>query len=72
MEKFNKEFNKNYEFLYNSNDYVAGSREALEYFDNSMTSEEKEILKQFVLYRGDFISSDREAIAFMFTLDSIN
>lgn len=72
MEKFNKEFNENYEFLYNSNDYVAGSREALEYFDNSMTSEEKEILKQFVLYRGDFISSDREAIAFMFTLDSIN
>ena len=30
------QFNKNYDFLYNSEAYVAGYDEALDYFDNTV------------------------------------
>lgn len=65
-------FNKEYEFLYEAESkgkYVAGTNEAVEYFDNSLTEEEKEILGEFSRYRMDVIASDREAAAFMFVLD---
>lgn len=70
MKKLNDLFKEEYDFLYaNADSYVAGSNEALNYFDNELTAEEKEILKEFIEYRGDFISSDREAIAFIFALE---
>lgn len=74
MEKLDKEFRKQYDFLYEAdgnNIYVVGSKEALAYFDNNLTSAEIEILRSFVRYRGDFITSDREAIAFMFAIDNL-
>ena len=73
MEKFLEKFNQEYDFLYNAdvnNQYVVGSNEALVYFDNNLTEVEQNVLREFVRFRGDFVSSDREAIAFMFTLDS--
>lgn len=72
MQEFLKEFNSQYDFIYQSNKnnkYVAGTDEAVNYFDNNRTPEENSILKDFVLFRGDFISSDRETAAFMFTID---
>ena len=73
MKTFLDKFNQEYDFLYNAdvnNQYVAGSREALAYFDNNLTEVEQNVLREFVKYRQDVIMSDREAIAFMFTLDS--
>lgn len=73
MKTFLDKFNQEYDFLYNAdvnNQYVVGSNEALAYFDNELTEYEKSILTSFVKYRQDVIMSDREVIAFMFTLDS--
>lgn len=70
-------FNSEYNFLYDANargQYVAGQREAAAEFDKTIrTSEQfKNLVCDFVTLRNDFISSDREAAAFMFALDSLN
>lgn len=70
IKRFLEQFNKEYEFLYSNHDNVAGAEEALEEFDN-WAPKNKEFIQKFVEYRGDFISSDREATAFMFALESI-
>ena len=66
IEQFLKEFNKEYDFLYEY-DYVAGYDEAVEEFDK-FVKKNVSFIYEFVEYRGDFISSDREAAAFMFAL----
>lgn len=68
IEQFNNEFNKEYEFLYENNDRIAGYDEAVKSFDEFAESH-KEFIREFVRYRGDFISSDREAGAFMFAME---
>ena len=68
--KFEEQFNKEYEFLYDNNDRVAGYDEALEEGDKFL-QEHREFVGQFVKYRGDFISSDREVVAFMFALEKM-
>lgn len=68
---FLNKFNDNYDFLYDSNaqgNVVAGQREATMAFDN-FVKDHGDFVHEFVRYRGDFISSDREAAAFMFTID---
>lgn len=75
MDKFLKEYNKQYGFLYSSNRQgltVAGEKDALYYFNNCMTNKDKQILKEFSMYKMDILSSDREAIAFIFTLDTMD
>ena len=67
LKAFSDKFYQNYNFLYN-NDNVAGYDEAVGAFDN-MNDKEKAILLEFVKYRQDFIASDREAAAFMFTIE---
>lgn len=67
---FLKEFNKQYDFIYNARDNVAGYREALESGDKFI-EKNIEFVREFVQYRGDFISSDREVVAFMFALDNM-
>lgn len=67
---FLKKFDKNYDLLYNASrhgKYVAGQREATETFDYFL-KQHGDFVCEFVKYRGDVISSDREAAAFMFTL----
>ncbi len=71
IEKFNNQFNKEYDFLYENHDRVAGYREAIKDFDKFF-EKNKEFVCEFVKYRGDFISSDREAGAFMFALEVLS
>ena len=70
IEKFLKKFNEEYEFLYNNHDRVAGYHEALQAGDEFITNH-SDFVREFVEYRGDFLSSDREVVAFMFALESM-
>lgn len=70
IHKFAEQFKKEYDYLYNARGYVAGAREAVNAFDKFLT-EHKDFVGEFAKYRGDFISSDREAAAFMFALDAL-
>lgn len=76
MKKFNiniqaflEKFNEEYSFLYDNWDRVAGYREAVEEFDEFIKTNGA-FVGEFARYRQDFISSDREAAAFMFALSS--
>lgn len=68
IEQFAEEFRKQYNFLYDSNGYVAGYDEAVEAFDNFL-EKHADFVGKFATYRGDLVTSDREAAAFMFALD---
>lgn len=66
--EFLKQFNKEYDFLY-ENDNVAGCDEAVAEFDRLLKCEGfAKFVGEFVKFRNDIISSDREAAAFMFAL----
>ncbi len=65
MKKLEEQFNKEYEFLYNAPGYVAGYNEAVAYFDQLLKAN-PEPIREFAQYRGDVVSSDREAAAFIF------
>ena len=71
IHEFVERFNKEYEFLYNHKDMVAGYHEAIEAGDKFI-AEHGDFVGEFVKYRGDFISSDREVAAFMFALSEIS
>lgn len=71
IREFTKQFQKEYDFLYGNNDNVAGYGEAVSAFDDFL-KEHNDFVGEFMRYRGDFISSDREAAAFMFALDSLS
>ncbi len=68
--KFAEQFKKEYAFLY-EHDNVAGYEEAVDEFDRMIKTNEsfQSFVGEFAKYRMDFISSDREAAAFMFALD---
>ena len=68
IHQFLDKFNKEYSFLYENKNRVAGYKEAVQAFDAMLTSKHKPFIIEFVNFRQDFISSDREAAAFMFTL----
>ena len=69
MKKLLDDFNNEYDFLYSNSDRVAGYDEAVKAFDEFLaTTKGRELIQKFVTYRGDIISSDREAAAFMFAL----
>lgn len=71
MEKFCEQFQKEYNFLYDCRGYVAGYDEAVSAFDR-FQSDHADFVREFAQYRGDVVSSDREAAAFMFALDSLD
>ena len=73
LEKLMFEFGEEYEYLYNVDAYVAGYDEAVDFFDNAMEddAEVKKLVIDFVKYRQDAISSDREAAAFVFACDKL-
>lgn len=69
IHEFLKQFNKEYDFLY-EHDNVAGQEEAVAEFDKCIKNADfQKFVGEFVLYRNDIISSDREAAAFMFALE---
>lgn len=72
IHEFNKKFGAEYDFLYEHRDNVAGYDEAVSAFDEMVADSEsfKKFVGDFVTWRGDFISSDREAAAFMFACES--
>jgi hypothetical protein len=72
MKELLNKFNQEYEFLYDHDDRVAGYDEAVDAFDEDMkNSKFKKLVQDFVEYRKDFISSDREAAAFEFACESL-
>ena len=71
MEKFCEQFQKEYNFLYDCRGYVAGYDEAVSAFDR-FQADHADFVREFAQYRGDVVSSDREAAAFMFALDSLD
>ena len=67
---FYAEFNSNYDYLYNNDcGHLESYYSAL--FDQ-FVKDHAAFVGAFVNYRGDFISSDREAAAFMITLTEYN
>lgn len=68
IKDFAVKFLDNYNFLYENKDNVAGFDEAISFFDNFLKTH-AEFVAEFARYRGDYISSDREAAAFSFTLE---
>ena len=71
MEKFCEQFQKEYNFLYDCRGYVSGYDEAVSAFDRFQT-DHADFVREFAQYRGDVVSSDREAAAFMFALDVLD
>lgn len=69
IDKFLAQYNKEYHFLYQNRDNVAGYHEAVAFFDR-FAPKHKDFVREFVQYRGDVISSDREAAAFSFALST--
>lgn len=67
IHKFYKKFNDEYQFLYDNYDNVAGYKEAVDYFDMVILAQHYNFVAEFNNYRGDVITSDREAAAFVFT-----
>ena len=70
IKAFKAQFDKEYDFLYKNNNRVAGYNEAVEAFDVFVASH-GDFVGEFAKHRGDFISSDREAAAFMFAMEVI-
>ncbi len=70
VKDFLEKFNNEYKFLYDSDGTVCGEKEATKAFDD-FVKQHGDFVREFVMLRGDFISSDREAAAFMFALDSV-
>lgn len=70
IEKFKEQFDKEYQFLYDNYDRVAGYGEALDAME-AFIVEHGEFVGEFARYRGDYITSDREMVAFMFALNEM-
>lgn len=65
LESLLKQFVKEYDFLYDNYDRVAGYEEALN-FGDAMIHEHHPLVSAFVRYRQDALVSDREVAAFAF------
>lgn len=70
IQAFGEQFDIEYDFLYDHEDRVAGYEEAVEAFDTFLANH-GDFVRVFAEYRGDCITSDREAAAFMFALYSL-
>ena len=70
---FLKQFAKEYKFLYEHRDNVAGFDEAVKEFDRLLSVNKSfgDLVGEFVVLRRDVLASDREAAAFMFALDAL-
>lgn len=70
IEDFLERFNEIYEYLYEENDKVEGFDIAVSTFDNFQKTH-TELVREFDSYRGDLISSDREAATFIYALNEM-
>ena len=69
IREFYKRFQKEYDFLYEHDDRVAGYHEALSFGDDFIKAH-PDFVNEFNAYRQDFLSSDREVAAFAFALSA--
>ena len=73
IKEFVEQFNKEYEFLYNAhcNDKeVCGEKEAMYYAGAWINHHaNQKFMLDLIAYRGDCFTSDREMMAFGFTLE---
>lgn len=67
LEMFAQRFDAEYSYLYKHNDNIPGFIELATDFD-AFVRIHPEFVARFVRFRGDAITSDREAAAFMVTL----
>lgn len=65
-----KIFIEEYNQLYDLDKYVYGYCDAVE-LGNELIEKKSEIIRDFIKYRGDFLSSDREMAAFVFALGNM-
>lgn len=74
IHEFLKQFRKEYNFLYEHRDNVAGYREAVRAFDETCEKSEsfRAFVREFNEFREDLITSNREAAAFMFALEVLS
>jgi len=73
INEFLKRFNENYDFLYENRDAVAGYSEALEFGDEFIMNDNNiSFIGEFNRFRCDILSSDREVVAFAFTLSDFD
>lgn len=64
IEELGRRFARAYDELYRTRDGLTGYSEAVAAFD-SFAARNGDMLAEFARHRGDFVSSDREAAAFM-------
>ena len=73
IKEFVEQFNKEYEFLYNvhcNDKEVCGEKEAMYYADSWMNHHaNQKFMLDLIAYIGDCFTSDREMMAFGFTLE---
>ena len=67
LKRFFDVFSDIYEELHNYPAYIDGYDDAVDAFD-SFLADHGDFVGKFAAFRGDFVSSDREAAAFMFAL----
>ena len=68
FDSFYDKFGEMYEEIYNSRDQYPKFDWAVKQFDEVIMKKYKDFVMDFVKFRGDMITSDREAAAFTFTL----
>lgn len=68
MEQFNRVFNVCYDLMYN--EVVPMDYDRIEYFDALMSGTTRVFMQDFVRFRQDYLTSDRELIAFTMAFDN--
>lgn len=68
INRFYEKFGEIYEDIYDSRDQYPKFDWAVKEFDENLMKKHKDFVMEFVEFRGDMITSDREAAAFTFTL----
>lgn len=73
IHEFSKKFSDNYDWLYNynGNDYDDVVAELCFIFDNYYTKKHKDFVVEFIHYRMDYLTSDRECAAFVLTMEEM-
>lgn len=69
IKMFLEEFKKEYNYLYENHDMVAGYREALQ-AGECFIKNHPAFVSEFCKFRGDLLTSDREVAAFGFAMEN--
>ena len=71
IEEFKNKYEENYKMLYQKACGIKGYYGKIKKYNRlTKRNDVRELLKRFILHRGDFISSDRECVAFVLTLEN--